>query len=161
MLRIILLGLLLPFAACTAPQGTKLASTDGLVPVASGPPTKEATLTYRNRGELVSLYPNSTVTLKLPSYNRDGYEWRFAEIPDPSVLKVVAEEFTPSGDMTKPGEQTLVFQAVGPGDVDVKMWYGTLWASPMDSAKPYDFVASVSAEEPKPAKKSKKRSKRS
>jgi predicted secreted protein len=132
----------------------------GLEPVASGPPTKTASLTFSNSGEMINLNPNATVKVKLPSYNRDGYEWRLSEIPDPTVLKLVSKEYTPGEDWKKPGEQTMVFQAVGPGDVDVKMWYGTLWASRMDSAKPYDFIASVSPEELKPAKKSKKRSKK-
>jgi len=159
--RLILLGLLLCVAACTAPQGKKLAMNSGLAPVATGPATKAALLTLNNRDEMISLNPNATVTVTLPSYNRDGYEWRLAEIPDPTVLKLVSKEYTPGGNWTKPGEQTMVFQAVGPGDVDVKMWYGTLWASPMDAARPYAFVASVSPEEPKPAKKAKKRSKKS
>jgi predicted secreted protein len=152
--------MLLCLAACTAPQGQKIAMNDGLAPVASGPSTKLSTITLNNRDEIVSLNPTSTVTVKLPSYNRDGYEWRLSEIPDSTVLKLVSKEYTASEDWTKPGEQTMVFEAVGPGDVDVKMWYGTLWASPMDSTRPYHFVASVSPEQPKPAKKSKKSSKK-
>lgn len=161
MQRPILLGLFVCLTACSAPQGEKLTTTGGLAPVASGPPTKAATLTYANRGEIVSLRPSALVTVKLPSSNRDGYEWRFDEVPDPSVLKLVSKETVPSGNLAKPGEQTLTFEAVGPGDVAVKLWYGTLWASPMNSAQPYDFIVSVSAEEPKPAKKSGKRAKRS
>jgi predicted secreted protein len=148
-------------AACTAPQGKKLAMNDGLAPVASGPPVQLSTITLSNRDEIIGLHPSSTLTVKLPSSNRDGYEWRLSEIPDPTVLKLVSTAYTPGEDWTKAGEQTMVFQAVGAGDVDVKMWYGTLWASPMDSARPYHFVASVSPEEPKPTKKSKKRPKNS
>jgi predicted secreted protein len=161
MLRILPLGILLVLAGCSAPQGTKLAATSDLPPVATGPLTQAAKLTYANRGELVNLYANSTITVTLPSHNRDGYEWRFDEIPDPTVLKLVSKEYTPGSDLRTPGEQTLVFQTVGPGDVNVKLWYGTLWASRMEAAQPYAFLASVSDTTPKPAKKSKKRAKKS
>lgn len=161
MLRILPLGILLVLAGCTAPTGTKLATTSGLAPVASGPPTQSAALTYENRGEMVNLYANSTLTVTLPSHNRNGYEWRFTEVPDPSVLQLVSKDFTPGSDPRAPGEQILVFQTVGAGDVNVKLWYGTLWASRMEAAQPYDFIASVSAEQPKPAKKTPRRKKRS
>lgn len=157
MLRILPLGILLCLAGCSAPQGTKLASADTLPPVASGPPSMTAGLTYSNRGELVNLYANSTLTVTLPSHQRDGFEWRFTEVPDPTVLQLVSKEFTPGPDRRTPGAQKMVFRAVGPGDVNVKMWYGTLWASPMDSAQSYDFVAAVSPEAAKPVKKSKKK----
>ena len=161
MLRPILLGVCLGFAACSAPQGKKLAMNDGLAPVASGPATTTASLTLANKDETINMSPTGTLTVTLPSYNRDGYEWRMSEIPDPTVLKLVSKEYVPGADPMKPGEQKMVFQAAGPGDVDVKMWYGTLWASPMESARSYHFVAAVAEEEPAPPpKKSRKHSKK-
>ena len=153
MLRIVLLGIFASLAACTAPQGTKLAMNEGLAPVATGPISKGATIDYSNRGEMISLYRDSTVTVTLPSSNRGGYEWRLAEIPDPTVLQMVSKDFQPSEVPGQPGTETMVFQTVGPGDVTVKMWYGTLWASRMDSAQRYGFTANVTAEEPKPEPK--------
>jgi hypothetical protein len=93
--------------------------------------------------------------VKLPSSGRDGYEWRFSEIPDPTVLKLVSKEFIPNADPHKAGEQTMVFEGTGAGEVNVKMWYGTLWNSPMNEAYVYQFTAAVSPEAPKPEKKNK------
>lgn len=131
-----------------------------LPPVASGPTASLSTITLAHQDEIIGLHPAGKLTVKLPSANRDGYEWRLSEVPDPTVLTLVENDKSAvSQDRMTPGEQTLVFQGVGPGDVDVKMWYGTLWASPMDAVRPFHFVASVTPE-PKSANKSKKRSKK-
>lgn len=171
---------ILGFVGCTAPQGQKLAadatriptravtdpaaSATGLAPVATGPASATATLGLQNQGEIVRLNPNGTITVTLPAAYRRGYTWRFAEIPDPTVLKLVSKDFIPGESPAKPGEQTMVFQATGLGDVPVKLRYGSLWAtSDMSAIKPYEFIASVAPEEPKPAPatKKKKKSKRS
>lgn len=176
--------MLVCLTACSAPQGKKIAKNDGgLAPVATGPsgsPTLQmsdpalqmsspalqmSTVTIANRGAIVGVHPTKTLTVTLPASNRDGYAWRLSEIPDPSVLKLVSQNYTPGADWTKPGEQSLVFEATGTGDVPVKMWYGTLWASRMEETKPFEFIASVTPEEKKvekkPAKKSSKKSKTS
>ena len=169
---------ILGFVACTAPQGQKLtadaaraattapagtattasAVRPGLDPVALGPTSSSATLGPQNEGEMVRLTPNGTLTVTLPAAYRQGYNWRLAEIPDPSVLKLVSKEFTSGDSLSKPGEQVMVFQATGLGDVQVKLRYGSLWASSeMGAVKPYEFVASVAPEEAKPAKTTKKK----
>lgn len=170
---------ILGFVGCVAPQGQKLTAdaaraattappantttastgTPGLAPVAVGPASATATLGLQNQGELVRLNPNGTITVTLPAAYRRGYTWRFAEIPDPTVLKLVSKDFTPGESPAKPGEQTMVFQATGLGDVPVKLRYGSLWAtSDMSAIKPYEFIASVAPEEvkPSPIKKKKK-----
>ena len=155
---------LLGFSACTAPQGKKLASTNGgLPPVATGPigpATKSAVLTGARAGELVSLLPGGTVTVTLDADDKDGYSWRLAEIPDPTVLKLVSQEFIPSASPTGRGQEKLVFQSTGLGDVDVRMWYGNLQTSPLSGNPTFDFITSVSAEakKTKSTKKTKKAS---
>jgi predicted secreted protein len=160
--------MLVCLTACTAPQGKKVAMNDGLPPVATGPSsqvtpmapastiTQTSTVTYENRDTTVGLHPAKRITVTLPSYNRNGYEWRLSEIPDPSVLKLISQERTPGPTIAQPGEQTMVFEAVGTGMVPVKMWYGTLWASRMEENRPFEFVASVTPEPPAPAKKKSK-----
>lgn len=159
MLKSIVYGavLIVGLAGCNAPQGTKLASNEVLAPVATGPATGAAALGLQNSGEFVNLAANGTITVQLPARGRNGIEWRLSETPDPSVLQLVTNRTTPAVSEAQIGEQTMVFQATGPGDVRVRMWYGTLWASPMD-ARVYEFTASVSAEPEKPARKSKKKS---
>jgi predicted secreted protein len=159
--------MLVCLTACTAPQGKKVAMNEGLPPVATGPSsevtpmvpsspvTQVSTVTYDNRDSTIGLHPARTITVTLPSYNRNGYEWRLSEIPDPSVLKMVSNDRTPGPTLAQPGEQTMVFEATGTGMVPVKMWYGTLWASRMEENRPFEFIASVTPEPPKPAAKKK------
>jgi predicted secreted protein len=181
----ILFGMFLCLAACSAPQGKKIGAVasnggavNGLAPVASGPggataesiatipTTTESILNYNSiraqpggHQEIVGLHTGKTLTVKLPAMNLNGYEWRMSEIPDPTVLKLVSKEYTPGPAPGKAGEQTMVFEGVGPGDVNVKMWYGTLWASSFE-APTAKFIASVSPEPAKPSAKSSKKSKK-
>jgi len=162
----------LSMAACSAPQGKKLASHGtGLAPVAegpgggsansrqapvaTGPTTKAANLAIGDSGGAVSLYKEGTVTVTLDSSQKDGYQWRLSEIPDPTVLKLVSQDFVPGATPEARGQEKWVFQAVGPGDVDVKMWYGDLRTSPLSGSSTYNFVASV-GDQTEPVKKTKK-----
>ena len=136
---------------------------NGLAPVATGPagsaaipPAGVMTIGPENRDQTIGLYAKKTLTVNLPSSGRDEYSWRFSQIPDPTVLKLVSKHFTPNADPRKAGVETLVFEGTGPGEVNVKMWYGTLWASPMDEAYIYQFTAAVSPEESKNEKKKSK-----
>jgi predicted secreted protein len=93
---------------------------------------------------MVSVYNQGSVTVTLASAQQDGYSWRLAEIPDPTVLKLVSQDFIPPASGVGRGEEKWVFQAVGPGDVDVKMWYGNLREAPVTGNPNFNFIASVS-----------------
>lgn len=157
--------ILIGAVACTAPQGKKLSangSAAGLPAVAEGPggsttepsipATQEAAVTEHERGTTVSIYNQGTITVTLESAQADGYSWRLAETPDPTVLKLVSQDYTPPANGTGRGEAKWVFQAVGPGDVKVKMWYGNTRESSLSGNPGFDFVASVS-DQTKPEKK--------
>jgi predicted secreted protein len=159
--------ILLGAAACTAPQGKKISGTGtdgGLAPVASGPtskapamsPAMATTVTSSEAGQSVPIARNGTVTVMLNADPSDGYSWRLSEIPDPSVLRVVSQEFVPGATPEAPGQEKWVFQAVGDGDVAVKMWYGNMRLSSMSGNPNFDFVASVSEPSKPAAKKSRK-----
>jgi len=158
---LIALGCILLGAVACAPQGKKLtANSTGLAPVASGPTspaTAAAMVSERQKGEVVGILKNGTVTVTLDAAPSDGYSWRLSEIPDPTVLKMVKKDFVPPTTAGGRGQETWVFQAVGPGDVDVKMWYGNLREAPVAGTNPnFDFIASVSDEVKAPEKKTKK-----
>jgi predicted secreted protein len=147
--------------AC-APTGKKLSANGtgtGLDPVASGPTSPAsaaAIVTQGQKGGVVGILKNGTVTVTLDAAQQDGYSWRLSEIPDPTVLKLVSQEFTPPPSGEGRGQEKWVFQAVGPGDVNVKMWYGNLRTAPVTVDPTFDFIASVSEEakaETKTAKK--------
>jgi predicted secreted protein len=153
----------LGLAACSAPQGKKLASTNGLAPVATGPmspATKSATLSGGQTGQMVSLLPGGTVTVTLDADDKDGYSWRLTEIPDPTVLKLVSQEFVPPTVPGARGQEKWVFQSTGLGDVDVRMWYGDLRTSPLSGNQTFDFITSVSNETSKAPAKHLKKSKK-
>ena len=125
------------------PVGKKIAGSTALPAVASGPTTKAANLIWENKGEFIGLKRNGTVTVVLDSIAASGNAWRLSQIPDPTVLKVASHEYIPSGGASPQGSEKWVFQAVGPGDVEVKMWYGKVGPAPLDSALNYKFTVSA------------------
>jgi len=149
--------ILIGAVACTAPQGKKISangSNTGLAAVAEGPgdattetsvpAAHDAVVTEAQKGSTVSVANQGTVTVTLEAARADGYHWRLAEIPDSSVLKLVSQDYTPPASGQGRGEEKWVFQAVGPGDVNVKMWYGSTRESALGGNPGFDFVASVS-----------------
>jgi predicted secreted protein len=107
---------------------------------------------------MVSVLPGGTVTVTLDADDQDGYSWRLAEIPDPTVLKLVSQEYIPPATTGARGQEKWVFQSTGLGDVDVRMWYGDLRNSPLGGKETFDFITSVVNE---PARQPTKHSKKS
>jgi predicted secreted protein len=149
--------ILIGAVACTAPQGKKLSANGGgagLPAVAEGPggsatepsipATHEAAVSEHEKGKTIGVYNQGTITVTLEAAQASGYSWRLAEIPDPTVLKLVSQDYTPPASGEGRGEEKWVFQAVGPGDVNVKMWYGNTRESALSGNPGFDFVASVS-----------------
>ena len=115
--------LALALAACSAPQGKKYADTNReLPPIALPEPVKKAELFESQAGNIVALKPGGTLTIWLSSNQKSGYSWRLAENPDGTVLKPLSKEYLPS-TTTNAGQEKWVFEAVGEGDVDVRLWY--------------------------------------
>jgi len=115
--------LALSIAACTAPQGKKYSATNReLPPIAMPPPEGRVELFESQRGSTVSLKQDGTLTVWLSSKPHTGYGWRLAEIPDPTVLRLVSKEFVPPSE-TNVGQEKWVFQAVGDGEIDLRLWY--------------------------------------
>ena len=138
---------------CSAPQGKKLASNQIPAPVATGPATKSATVSWKNKGELVSLLPSGTVTVLLQADEHDGYTWKFSEIPDPTVLKLLSKEYIKPSSPNAIGQEKWVFQTTGPGDVEVKLFYGNLRPSEIYNTLTYNFIASVNDQPVKSSKR--------
>ncbi len=112
----------LSLAACSAPHGKKYADTNReLPPIALPEPVKKAELFESQTGNIVALKPGGTLTVWLSSNQKSGFSWRLAEIPDATVLKV-SSEYQPA-TATSTGQEKWVFEAVGEGDVDVRLWY--------------------------------------
>jgi predicted secreted protein len=176
--------ILIGAVACTAPQGKKISAngatngaangatkgtatgaTGGLAAVAEGPgdesttetsppAAQEAAVTEADKGKTVSVANQGKLTVTLDAAQSAGYSWRLAETPDPTVLKLVSEDYLPPTSGAGRGQKKWVFQAVGPGDVKVKMWYGNLRESSLGGRPSFDFVASVSGQGKPTEKKS-------
>jgi len=148
-LSLVAFSCILVGAAACAPVGKKIgANSTGLAPVAegpaSGPAEKNAEVSEAQQGETVNVFNQGTLTVTLSAAEQDGYQWRLSETPDPTVLKLVSRDFVPPASGTGRGQETFVFQAVGPGDVNIKMWYGNLRVAPTIGNPEFKFIASIS-----------------
>ena len=115
--------LALTLAACSAPQGKKYAGSNReLPPIALPPPAAKAEIYESQQNRLVALKSGGRLTVWLSSVQKSGFGWRLAEIPDATVLKLVSQEYLP-GTAASAGQEKWVFEAVGGGDVDLRLWY--------------------------------------
>ena len=135
--------LALTLAGCSAPQGKKYSATNReLPPIALPEPVKKAELYDSQSGNIVALKPDGTLTITLSSNRKSGYAWRLAEIPDATVLKWVSSEYL-APTATSAGQEKWVFQAVGEGDVDVRLWYTSPRPEQFGSAPVFKCIVSV------------------
>ena len=137
--------LALTLAACSAPQGKKYSATNReLPPIALPEPVRKAELYDSQSGNIVALKPKGTLTITLSSNQKSGYAWRLAEIPDGTVLKLVSSEYL-AATATSAGQEKWVFQALGEGDVDVRLWYTSPRREQFGSAPVFKCIVSVTS----------------
>jgi len=130
-------------SGCNAPQGKKYSATNReLPPIALPPPVAAAEIYESQQGNIVALTPDGTLTVWLSSIQKDGYGWRLSEIPDPTVLKLVSKEYMPPSP-TNAGQEKWIFQAVEPGDVDLRLWYTSPRRDRFGSSPVFKCVVSV------------------
>ena len=140
-----LLTLTLTLAACSAPQGKKYAATGReLAPIALPAPVAKADLYESQQGNIVALKPGGRLTVWLSSIQKSGFGWRLAEIPDASVLKLVSSEYLPA-TAASAGQEKWVFEAVGEGDVDLRLWYTSPRREQFGSAPVFKCTVAVIA----------------
>ena len=129
--------------ACSAPQGKKYAATNReLPPIALPAPVAKAELYESQQDTIVALKPHGKLTVWLSSVQKSGYGWRLAEIPDPTVLKLVSSDYLPA-TAASAGQEKWVFEAVGGGDVDLRLWYTSPRREQFGSAPVFKCVVSV------------------
>ena len=130
-------------AACSAPQGKKYAATNReLPPIALPAPVAAADVYESQQDTIVALKPHGRLTVWLSSVQKGGFGWRLAEIPDPTVLKLVSNEYLPA-TVASAGQEKWVFEAVGGGDVDLRLWYTSPRREQFGSAPVFKCVVSV------------------
>jgi hypothetical protein len=128
----------LVFAGCT--------TTSRVPAVALGPPEKTVVLTAKDRGRMVSLLPNGTITVDL---NANGGQWRLASRLDPAILEMTAGEAVklppvalPPVGAALPQPHQLVFKSVGPGTTRVRLVYSRP-NQPLTESVYYDFTVNA------------------
>ena len=137
--------LALALAACSAPQGKKYAAMKReLPPIALPEPVKNAELYASQAESIVVLKPDGTLTIWLSSNQKSGFAWRLSEIPDRTVLKLVTSVYLPA-TATSAGQEKWVFQAVGEGDVDVRLWYTGRQREQFGTAPVFNCIVSVNS----------------
>ena len=83
-------------------------------------------VTGEDEGSTVEAAVGDTITLVLDSNATTGYAWHLTEDTDPDVIEVVSSDYELTDDPGLAGgggEETWVFEAVGPGTTDVNLTY--------------------------------------
>jgi predicted secreted protein len=130
-------------AACQAPQAKKYSDTKRELPaVALAPAVEHAVIYEAERGSLVAVKPGGTVTVYLSANSKSDSKWRLSFIPDPTVLKLVSQEFVPTEGSFR-GEEKWVFEAVGEGEIDLRLWYTSPRREAFGSAPVFACIVAV------------------
>lgn len=130
-------------AACQAPQAKKYSDTKRELPAIAMPPSVENAVIYEaERGSIVAVKSGGTVTVFLSANAKSASKWRLSFIPDPTVLKLVSQEFVPVEGSYR-GEEKWVFQAVGEGEIDLRLWYTSPQWQRFGSAPVFACVVAV------------------
>ena len=81
-------------------------------------------LTGEDEGTTVEATVGDTITLVLDSNLTTGYAWHLTEDLDQEVVRSVSSDYETTDDTDGGGgEETWVFEAVGPGTTDVAFTY--------------------------------------
>jgi inhibitor of cysteine peptidase len=87
-----------------------------------------------------------TFSLTLDSNPTTGFQWQLAEALDESVLKVMSQEYTPSGTglAGAGGKENWTFYAAGQGTTDISLKYVQPWDEESPPAVTKQFTVIVS-----------------
>jgi predicted secreted protein len=133
-------------AACQAPQAKKYSDTKRELPAIAMPPAVDHAVIYEvERGSLVAVKPGGTITVYLSANSKSDSKWRLSYIPDPTVLKLVSQEFVPMEGSYR-GEEKWVFEAVGEGEIDLRLWYPSPRREAFGSTPVFSCVVAVGDE---------------
>ncbi len=136
-------------AACSAPQGKKYSETKRELPAIALPPAEKHPVVHGSDGtSIVAVQPGGTLTLFLSANRKSNYRWRLSQMPDPTVLQLVTNEFVPAAESAR-GEEKWVFKAVGEGEIDLRLWYTSQRREQFGSAPVFACVVAV-VEKPVP-----------
>lgn len=97
-----------------------------------------STKTFRSQGETIEARVGDQFQIELDANASTGFSWELAEPLNADVLKKVGNEYRDAGAggaVGAPGTDVWTFEAVGPGEVEIKLKYFRPWEP---AAKPVD-----------------------
>jgi inhibitor of cysteine peptidase len=107
-------------------------------------PQAAPALGAQDEGSEITLHQGQTLTIKLEANPTTGYSWEFVE-PQDAILQQVGEpEFEPESDLLgAPSTQTLRFEAVQPGQMELKLVYRRPWEEGVDPLETFMVLVTV------------------
>jgi len=94
--------------------------------------SEAVTVGENDNGSQVTLGPGQELVVRLGSNPSTGYRWQVEAIDEVSLQQVGMAQYTPvkPGETPLPGQagqETLRFQAVGPGEARLELTYRQPW----------------------------------
>ena len=88
-------------------------------------------LTMPDSGRILTLKPGDTFRIALQSNPTTGFNWIEAGKTDTDVIRLTAKRFVSAQKQQNldgaPGETEFIYQAVGPGETEIRLNYKRSW----------------------------------
>lgn len=102
------------------------------------------TLGAEDDGKEIALQQGQTLTIRLEANPTTGYSWEFVESEEAILQQVGEPEYEPESDLLgAPGMQTLRFQAVQPGQMELKLVYRRPWEEGVEPLETFTVLVTV------------------
>jgi inhibitor of cysteine peptidase len=97
-----------------------------------------------DNGREITLQKGQTLTIKLEGNPTTGYSWEVVESEDAILQQVGEPEFEAESDLLgAPGTQTLRFEAVETGQMELKLVYRRSWETDMEPLETFTVHVTV------------------
>jgi inhibitor of cysteine peptidase len=102
------------------------------------------TLEGKDDGREITLQKGQTLTIKLEGNPTTGYSWEVAETEDAILQQAGEPEFEAESDLLgAPGTQTLRFEAVETGQMELKLVYRRSWEADVEPLETFTVHVTV------------------
>jgi inhibitor of cysteine peptidase len=97
-----------------------------------------------DNGREITLQKGRTLTIKLEGNPTTGYSWEVVETEGAILQQVGEAEFEPESDLLgAPGTQTLRFEAVDTGKMELKLVYRRSWETDVEPLETFTVQVTV------------------
>jgi inhibitor of cysteine peptidase len=107
-------------------------------------PVNEMVLTAKDNGSQAELEQGQALLVTLESNPTTGYRWEVSGSVEPALRQIGEAEFQPQSDLVgAPGVETLRFEAVGPGELTLKLVYHRPWEKGVEPLETFSVYVSI------------------